>query len=82
MNKKRIRLTESDLHKIVKESVNRVLNEDYASNYDELIRDEMYRLYDLEPKLPQHLQPKIHSMVVTLEGILQDIKRNRDFDSF
>ena len=27
MNKKIIRLTESDLHKIVKESVNRVLNE-------------------------------------------------------
>lgn len=28
MNKKLIRLTESDLHKIVKESVNRVLRED------------------------------------------------------
>ena len=28
MNKKLIRLTESDLHRIVKESVNRVLNED------------------------------------------------------
>ena len=28
MNKKRIRLTESDLHKIVKESVNRILRED------------------------------------------------------
>ena len=27
MNKKLIRLTESDIHKIVKESVNRVLNE-------------------------------------------------------
>jgi len=27
MNKKRIRLTEQDLHRIVKESVNRVLNE-------------------------------------------------------
>jgi hypothetical protein len=27
MNKKLIRLTESDLHKIVKESVNRILNE-------------------------------------------------------
>lgn len=30
MNKKIIRLTESDLHKIVKESVNRVLNEELA----------------------------------------------------
>jgi len=27
MNKKLIRLTEQDLHKIVKESVNRILNE-------------------------------------------------------
>ena len=27
MNKKLIRLTESDLHKVIKESVNRVLNE-------------------------------------------------------
>lgn len=27
MNKKLIRLTESDLHRIVKESVNRILNE-------------------------------------------------------
>lgn len=30
MNKKIIRLTESDLHKIVKESVNRALNEELA----------------------------------------------------
>ena len=29
MNSKLIRLTESDLHRIVKESVNRILNEDY-----------------------------------------------------
>ena len=29
MNKKLIRLTESDLHRIVKESVNRVLREDF-----------------------------------------------------
>ena len=33
MNKKLIRLTESDLHRIVKESVNRVLKEAYQGNY-------------------------------------------------
>lgn len=41
MNKKLVRLTESDLHRIVKESVNRVLKEDWelASGYDELKND-------------------------------------------
>lgn len=33
MNKKVIKLTESDLHKIVKESVNMVLNESYEEEY-------------------------------------------------
>lgn len=32
MNKRLIRLTESDLHKIVKESVNRVMNEEFSQN--------------------------------------------------
>ena len=37
MNKKLIRLTESDLHKIVKESVSRILNEiDYDANKNAL----------------------------------------------
>ena len=34
MNKKLIRLTESDLHRIVKESVNRVLNEAYRDPFN------------------------------------------------
>ena len=34
MNKKLIRLTESDLHRIVKESVNRVLNEAYKDPFN------------------------------------------------
>ena len=33
MNKKLIRLTESDLHRIVKESVNRILRESQFGNY-------------------------------------------------
>lgn len=39
MNKKIIKLTESDLHKIVKESVNRVIKEgygDYPEIYDKI----------------------------------------------
>jgi two-component SAPR family response regulator len=43
MNKKLIRLTESDLHNIVKESVNRVLKE---SSYD-YMNKEYYRLKKL-----------------------------------
>ena len=39
MNKKLIRLTESDLHRIVKESVNKVLNEGESS-----VRDSYYKL--------------------------------------
>ncbi|MBP5455569.1 MAG: hypothetical protein J6Y37_03655 [Paludibacteraceae bacterium] len=32
MNKRRIKLTESDLHRIVKESVNRILREEFDVN--------------------------------------------------
>lgn len=34
MNKKLIRLTESDLHRIVKESVNKVIKEDFDRGMD------------------------------------------------
>lgn len=39
MNKKTIRLTESDLHRIIKESVNKVVNEGSMNNseYQELL---------------------------------------------
>jgi hypothetical protein len=80
--KQTIRLTESDLHKIIKESIKNVLKENYSSNYDELIKDEMHRLYELEQKVPQWIQSEIHSMVVTMEGILQEIQRNRDFNNY
>ena len=35
MNKKLIRLTESDLHKIVRESVERILKESFLDHHDE-----------------------------------------------
>ena len=57
MNKKVIRLTESDLRKIVKESVNRILKEDYYSMKDpygsrklsDFSSDEAKALYDYDP---------------------------------
>lgn len=47
--KRRVRLTESDLHKIIKKSVNRVLNEKYdpyenGDEYEE-ITDRLYDAY-------------------------------------
>ena len=42
MNKKLIRLTESDLHKIVKESVNRMLNEWEYAGWVNDIGDDSY----------------------------------------
>lgn len=52
MNKKLIRLTESDLHRIVKESVNRVLNEEHGGTYIQgvlnAIEDAIYSTVDTE----------------------------------
>ena len=45
--KKRIRLTESDLHRIVKESVNRVLRESIENDLDPMV----LRQYGLNPNL-------------------------------
>jgi hypothetical protein len=76
--KKVIKLTEQDVHKIVKETIKNVLNEsdiyDYDANYEQLIRNEMHNLYDLEGKVPYSYRQEIHSMVNTLQGILSSIR--------
>lgn len=76
--KKVIKLTEQDVHKIVKETIKNVLNEsdiyDYDANYEQLIRNEMHNLYDLEGKVPYSYRQEIHSMVNTLQGILFGIR--------
>ena len=46
MNKKLIRLTESDLHRIVKESVKRVLKESYESEREAAWRRQWREAYD------------------------------------
>ena len=61
MNKKLIRLTESDLHRIVKRSVNKVLRESYndddvyMSNYRDAMsdREESYTIDDLFRELKE-----------------------------
>lgn len=76
--KKRIKLTEQDIYKIVKESLKDALNEseiyDYDANYEELIKNEMHNLYDLEGKVPYSYRQEIHTMVNTLQGMLSDIR--------
>jgi hypothetical protein len=76
--KKVIKLTEQDVHKIVKETIKNVLNEsdiyDYDANYEQLIKNEMHNLYDLENKVPYSYRQEIHSMVNTLQGILSSIR--------
>ena len=53
--KKRIKLSEQDVHKIIKETIKNVLNEsdiyDYDVIYEQLIKNEMYNFYDLEHKV-------------------------------
>ena len=76
--KKVIKLTEQDVHKIIKEAIKNVLNEsdiyDYDVNYEQLIKNEMHNLYDLEGKVPYSYRQEIHSMVNTLQGILSGIR--------
>ena len=76
--KKRIKLTEQDVHKIVKETIKNVLNEsdiyDYDANYEQLIKNEINNLYVLEDKVPYPYRKTIHSMVNTLQRILSSIR--------
>lgn len=76
--KKRIKLTEQDVHKIVEETIKNVINErdiyDYDANYAKLIRDEMHNLYDLEGKIPYAYRAEIHSMVNSLQAMLSHIR--------
>lgn len=76
--KKRIKLTEQDVHKIVEETIKNVINErdiyDYDGNYARLIQHEMHNLYDLEAKVPYVYRREIHSMVNKLQGMLFEIR--------
>ena len=41
----------------------------------------MHRLYELEQKVPNHLQPEIHSMVISMQAMLEEAQRNDEFDN-
>lgn len=81
MKKNIVKINESTLRQIVAESVKRVLKEEYDGNYLQLIKEEMHRLYELEQKVPNYLQPEIHSMVVSMQAMLEEAQRNDEFDN-
>ncbi len=90
MNKKLIRLTESDLHKIVKESINKLINENQQSTIDpsDLARELfnsgvdfrmfVHKLEKTYEMLEADNQPQYPS---TPMGLVQAIKNSYDFDN-
>jgi hypothetical protein len=86
MDKKNIiKLTESDLEKVISESVKKILKEgeyNYDPNYAELIKREMHNLWDLSEKVPLAYRSKIYSMGNSLQALLQKIQRNYEFDNW
>ena len=82
MKKNTVKLNESQLRKIIAESVKKVLKEDYDGNYIQLIKEEMHRLYELEQKVPNYLQSEIHSMVNSMQAMIEEAQRNDEFDNW
>ena len=67
-----IKLTEADLHRMIKESVNNVLNESFSQGYDNVwsMLDELKQCMsesDILARLVSRLDPK------TVETILQEV---------
>lgn len=77
-----MKITESVIKKIVKESIDKVLSEgdmyDYDVNYEDLIRREYHNLCDLESKVPYSKRAQIHRLASALEGMLHDIRTASD----
>ena len=82
MKKNVVKVNESQLRKIIAESVKKMLKEEYDGNYLQLIKEEMHRLYELEQKVPNYLQPEIHSMVISMQAMLEEAQRNDEFDNW
>lgn len=69
MNKKLIRLTESDLHKVIKESVNKVLTELDWKTYDSAMRKAAAKKILIE-QVVLEVQVKMHLIVISEHMIL------------
>ena len=77
-----MKITENDIKKIVKESIDKVLSEsdmyDYDANYEALIRKEYHNLCDSESKVPYSKRAEIHRLASALQGMLHDIRTASD----
>lgn len=82
MKKNIVKLNENTLRKIVAESIKNVLNEEYDGNYLQLVKEEMHRLFELSLKVPERIRPEIYGMATSLQSILEDAKRNDEFDNW
>ena len=85
---KSIKINKNQLKNLIKESIQKVFKEssfeenNYNGRYDELIKDEMHNLLDLERQVPMWLKPEIHSMVVKMQSILSEIKTNKEMQTY
>jgi hypothetical protein len=86
MSKKNIiRLTESDLKKVISESVKKVLKEDennYDPYYEELIKKEIHNLWELSEKVPMAYRTRIYFLANRLQALLQKIQRKHESDNW
>lgn len=71
MKKNRIRLTESQLHKVIKESVKRVLNED-VSVIDDVYK-RLYRVHDEIRDIQHQLQREAPEAYQALEHLEAEV---------
>ena len=76
MNKKLIRLTESDLHRIVKESVNRILNESndtkiVEGNFGTITYLQLFDYMQFEGRFPYVVEYSSRAYFVPGKGVCQ-----------
>ena len=88
MNKKLIRLTESDLHRIVKESVNRVLKESNGSTPRNIAYGLMVMLGDIQNELMRGGDPvtideidKLYGMATQLSDYFDSLNESKRIGS-
>ena len=84
MQKKLIRLTEGDLHRIIKESVNRILKESYFdSPYNREMKKQLKNAYKMPPNYDRTFNKNLNKNVLGDEGNAIDTyltKQNQKWD--
>ena len=63
MNKKPIKLTENDLHKIIKESVNRIISESIGNGLSDKFKDKMRKYYQSKGWSEEQIKGMLNDIV-------------------